>query len=374
MEVKINREIRDYQESIFFGLNLRQLIFSVLAICVAVGIYFGLQNVLGTETVSWLCVLGAFPFAAMGFIKYNGMNAEQFAMAFIKSEFLIPKFEGENHYYQKLSGIVSKTAPSILTKAIDMIAGGKVALIVADGMSLFDFEILSRHFDGFEYDYSCSFALIPTTTSISRQSLLAGKYPQQLDNQFSLAKEEAQFYEAAAAHGYTKQQTFFHRGIDSLPGPLVRFAAIVFNDIDNMVHGQKQGRQGMYNDTTLLAKTGKIQSMIFGLLEAGFSVYLTSDHGNTNCIGLGMVKKHGVETETKSRRMVVLKDFAEITDVLSQRTTIYPGYYLDKAYKYLVCKNNQSFDNMNDDVMTHGGISIEEVIVPFVKIRSNNNG
>ena len=77
MEVKINREIRDYQESIFFGLNLRQLIFSILAILVAVGIYFGFQNLLGTETVSWLCILGAFPFGAMGFIKYNGMTAEQ---------------------------------------------------------------------------------------------------------------------------------------------------------------------------------------------------------------------------------------------------------------------------------------------------------
>ena len=40
MEVKINREIRDYQESIFFGLNLRQLIFSIFAVGVAVGIYF----------------------------------------------------------------------------------------------------------------------------------------------------------------------------------------------------------------------------------------------------------------------------------------------------------------------------------------------
>ena len=47
LEVKINREIRDYQESIFFGLNLRQLVFSVLAIGVAVGIYFGLNNILG---------------------------------------------------------------------------------------------------------------------------------------------------------------------------------------------------------------------------------------------------------------------------------------------------------------------------------------
>jgi hypothetical protein len=58
LEVKINREIRDYQEAIFFGLNLRQLVYSLLAIAVAVGVYFGLRDALGTETVSWLCILG----------------------------------------------------------------------------------------------------------------------------------------------------------------------------------------------------------------------------------------------------------------------------------------------------------------------------
>ena len=114
LEVKINREIRDYQESIFFGLNLRQLIFSILAVGVAVGVYFGLRDILGTETVSWLCVLAAFPFGAMGFIKYNGMTAEQFAMAFIKSELLMPRelcFSGENLYYRIMKdSIESKTA------------------------------------------------------------------------------------------------------------------------------------------------------------------------------------------------------------------------------------------------------------------------
>ncbi len=102
MEVKINREIRDYQENIFFGLNLRQLVFSILSIGVAVGIYFGLRSALGTETVSWMCILGAVPFGAMGFVRYNGMTAEQFAAAYIKSEILMPKhlcFEGENLYY-----------------------------------------------------------------------------------------------------------------------------------------------------------------------------------------------------------------------------------------------------------------------------------
>ena len=129
MEVKINREIRDYQESIFFGLNLRQLIFSVLAIVVAVGIYFGFQNLLGTETVSWLCILGAFPFGAMGFIKYNGMTAEQFAAAFIKSEFLMPKhlcFQSEDLYFKIMEPIIeSKTAAAKPYKKKSTRKGGK---------------------------------------------------------------------------------------------------------------------------------------------------------------------------------------------------------------------------------------------------------
>jgi len=105
MEVKINREIRDYTESLFFGLSLRQFFFSLLAILTAVGIYFTCREPLGTETVSWVCMIGAAPFAAMGFMKYNGMTAERFVMAWIKSSFLIPKrltFRAVNIYYEAL--------------------------------------------------------------------------------------------------------------------------------------------------------------------------------------------------------------------------------------------------------------------------------
>ena len=91
MEVKINKEIRNYTESMFFGLSLRQFIFSLLAVGVAVGLYFLLRSHFGTETLSWMCILGAAPFAVMGFVRYNGMNAEQFVWAWFKSEFMMPK-------------------------------------------------------------------------------------------------------------------------------------------------------------------------------------------------------------------------------------------------------------------------------------------
>ena len=109
MEVKINREIRNYTESMFFGLSLRQFAFSVLACGVAVGLYFLLRPYMGMETVSWVCILGAAPFAALGFVKYHGMNAEQFVWAFIKSEFLLPKrliFQPENIYYEILKPVI----------------------------------------------------------------------------------------------------------------------------------------------------------------------------------------------------------------------------------------------------------------------------
>lgn len=105
LEVKINREIRNYTESMFFGLSMRQFVFSALAILVAVGLYFLLKPHFGTETVSWMCILGAAPFAALGFITYHGMTAEQFLWACLRSELLEPKelrFESSNLYYEAL--------------------------------------------------------------------------------------------------------------------------------------------------------------------------------------------------------------------------------------------------------------------------------
>lgn len=106
MEVKINHEIREYTESLFFGLSMRQFVFSVLACGVAVGLYFLLRPYFGIETLSWVCILGAAPFAALGFIRYHGMSAEKFIWVWIKSEILMPKavvFRAENRYYEMLT-------------------------------------------------------------------------------------------------------------------------------------------------------------------------------------------------------------------------------------------------------------------------------
>ena len=98
MEVKINREIRNYTESMFFGLSLRQFIFSVLACGVAVGLYFLLR-----------------PY--VGFVKYNGMTAEKAIYAWIKSEFLMPKklvFHSTNVYYELMKPSIEQKQKEVL--------------------------------------------------------------------------------------------------------------------------------------------------------------------------------------------------------------------------------------------------------------------
>ena len=85
MQVKNIQEIKDYNESIFFGLSMRQCIFSFIACIVAVIIYFLAIDTLGTEITSWLCILGALPFAALGFISFQSMNAEDIFMCAVRS-------------------------------------------------------------------------------------------------------------------------------------------------------------------------------------------------------------------------------------------------------------------------------------------------
>lgn len=112
MEIKINKEVRSYTESIFFGLSPRQFIYSILACLVAVVIYFLTIDTLGMETTSWLCILGAAPFASIGFITYQSMTMENIVLEFFKSVLLkhtelIDK--PINLYYELAKPIIEKS-------------------------------------------------------------------------------------------------------------------------------------------------------------------------------------------------------------------------------------------------------------------------
>ena len=112
MEIKINKEVRSYTESIFFGLSPRQFIYSILACLVAVIIYYLTIDTLGMETTSWLCMLGAVPFASIGFITYQSMTMEKIVLEFFKS-ILLKRTElldkPINLYYELAKPIIERS-------------------------------------------------------------------------------------------------------------------------------------------------------------------------------------------------------------------------------------------------------------------------
>lgn len=275
--------------------------------------------------------------------------------------------------YGQLSQIIDKDTPVLISRTMEYIHenSSKFVIIVMDGMSEFDWSIISTSFRDIQYEQTAVFAMIPTTTSVSRQCLLSNKYPSQLLEPWKQSKEKAEFIACGKELGYSDEQICYARGYDAEFSSFVRCAAVIINDVDDIVHAQRQSRLGMFNDITVLTKQSKLVDATKRFLEAGYDVYITSDHGNTPCIGLGRLMGTGVEVETKSRRMLVLKDIADKETLIKKYGLIeYPKYYLAKDYDYLICDVGDSFDAKGEDVMTHGGITLDEVVVPFIKIKA----
>ncbi len=111
MEININKDIREYTEGVFFGLNLRQLICSGLAVASAVAVYFGTRETISKDVITYLCIAAAIPFAAIGFIKYNGMPMEKIVVAWVKDNFIVPRrltVKSNNIYLEALKGYLAK--------------------------------------------------------------------------------------------------------------------------------------------------------------------------------------------------------------------------------------------------------------------------
>lgn len=280
--------------------------------------------------------------------------------------------------FGKLSTKIDKNTPVMVSRAMEYMSehSNKFVVIVMDGMSEFDWGILANSFSHITYQQSAMFAMIPSTTSISRQCLLANKFPRQLMSPWNQTKEKAEFIQCARNLGYADNQIAYVRGYDADFGSFICCGAVIINDVDEIVHGQCQGRLGMYNDISVLADTGALRGLTDRMLAKGFDVYITSDHGNTLCTGRGKFVGAGVAVETKSHRMVVVKDFADKARLMNKYgLTEYPKYYMPQEYDYLICEKDTSLDNPREQVMTHGGMTIDEVIVPFIKIKAVlNNG
>ena len=126
---------------------------------------------------------------------------------------------------------------------------------------------------------------------------------------------------------------------------------------------------GMHNQVRLWASQGHLQQLLVRLQQEGFVVYLTADHGNVTATGIGNPRE-GVLAETKGKRVRVYDRTEFLEEVANKfpQSNRWPNHGLPPARYVLLAGNLKAFTDTGDEIVSHGGIALEEVMVPFVVI------
>lgn len=281
-----------------------------------------------------------------------------------------------NQKYKMLSGTVDRKRPVLLSKTADFIrrSADKVALVVMDGMSFENLFTIQRELADLDFSFttSASFSFFPTVTAVARQSIFSGKLPSEHAKPFSLENEEKQWIEFWKNAGLRDQEIFFHKGvITSLPTH-TKAAGIVVNIVDDLMHAELQGLSGIQRGISDWVRSGSLAKMLQMLIDSGCAVFMTSDHGNTSAIARGRFTKPSVLAEPASRRAVLYDASFDARELEKFDVMRYSGTYLPDGYDAYLFSADSCYGDTGKEYITHGGMTIEEAVVPFVRIGGKN--
>lgn len=260
-----------------------------------------------------------------------------------------------------------------------------IALIVVDGLALDQWfsikKILQEHDNRLIMKDSAVFAWIPTLTSVSRQSIFSGKTPNYFPSSIKSTNSEwtlwRQFWES---NGLTRFDIAYQRGlsdgnVESIMDAIIypgktKVVGLVVDKVDKIMHGMQLGSAGMHNQIEQWCQKGFFMALITYLFDSGYDVWMTSDHGNIECEGQGRPSE-GVIAETRGERVRVYPT-AELRNQVADKFSFAHEWHpigLPPEYFPLVTGGREAFIHHGNTIVGHGGISIEEVIVPLVNFK-----
>lgn len=273
--------------------------------------------------------------------------------------------------------------PRRLARDIEDSSSSRAALIVVDGLALDQWvtirHLLQKQDANLVMRESATFAWIPTLTSVSRQSIFSGRpplyFPSSINSTNSEEKLWKQFWEG---HGLSRLDVAYQRGLGDgdasnvldtaiHPGK-TKVVGLVVDKVDKIMHGMQLGSAGMHNQIKQWCQGGFLVALVGQLLDYGYEVWLTADHGNIQCDGKGRPSE-GVIAETRGERVRVYPT----PELRAQVAGAFPFAHewqpvgLPAGYFPLVAGGHDAFVSPGEAIVGHGGVAIEEVIVPLVK-------
>ena len=263
----------------------------------------------------------------------------------------------------------------------------KLAFILVDGLSLNQWvavrKELAKKRSNYRFRESTLFAWIPTVTSVSRQAAFAGKLPLYFPKSIHTTDREpllwTQFW---IDQGLAKQDVTYLRGLgggelqrvkEIVERPKTRVVGLVVDQVDKIMHGMQLGAAGMHNQVRQWASGPFLVGLFDLLLDSGFHLYLSSDHGNIEAVGCGRPAE-GAVADLRGERVRIYSDDALRRQVRARfpSSVAWASNGLPEGYMPLLAPGRSAFVRESEQIVGHGGASIEEVIVPLVKIEGRN--
>ncbi len=277
-----------------------------------------------------------------------------------------------DHYKQLVSTSAIKK-PKIVSKILDYLSLSerykKIALLVVDGMSYWQYQMLRDHFPENIHCYDdYIFSWIPSITQLSRQAIFRGDIPDSnyVQNPGNEEKLWKSFWQANGKQSFEIKYSHDSPDLSGLQR-ITRFA-IVYNDLDEKMHSSTD-----YKDLKSLTENwverSRITETINLLLENGFTVYLTSDHGNIQAKGWRTLKgreKLGTnKSGSRSQRHIEYTEKWLADEFMKTNTGINQSLLQENNVIYIT--DDHSFSG-KERLVTHGGSHILEVLIPFIVI------
>lgn len=259
----------------------------------------------------------------------------------------------------------------------------KIALVVFDGMALDQWvqirEYLSARAPDLTADENGCFAWLPSLTSVSRQALFSGLRPREFQASIETTAQEPSLWNRFwLENGLRAGEVYYRKAIKrteqlaeleaAVSSPSIKVAGLVVDMIDELVHGAMLGKRGLSGQIQEWCETGFVEELFKLLIGNGFHVYVTADHGNVDAEGIGRLNQ-GVISEVRGERVRTYRS-ETLAESVPTGIDAFPfgGPGLPPDFLPLYASGRGAFVPAGHQVVAHGGMSVEELIVPFVKI------
>jgi len=260
----------------------------------------------------------------------------------------------------------------------------RIALVVLDGLALDQWLVLRETWRAEGRPWNCAegalLAVLPTITPIARQALFAGALPFYFADTWQRSDADARRWQRFwEEQGLVPSAVAWRLGLEELDAiaadPRVQALGLVLGDVDEMLHGTIHGLGELHDRVRRWVERGPLTGAIEQLLMAGFDIWLCSDHGNVEAAGMGqpregvLVERRGARVRFYTAPAFIERARAQVPEALDWTPDGLPAGVLT-----LLAPGRRAFVDRGEVLLAHGGLCLEEVVVPWVHITAGAPG